>query len=282
VNSARRRNISAGRLIVLALLTVSGIVFVLLPAWVVVVNSFKTIGESKTLDLALPRQWAAVENYATVFVQSGVARGFLNSLLVTVASVALLLFTGAMASWTFARSRSRLVRVLYLVAIAGILVPPAIIPSIAILRATGLQGTFVGLIVFYAALLMAVTVFIITGFVRGIPTELEDAARIDGCGEAGVFFRIVLPLLQPVLLSVGILLTIIVWTEFFSAFLILSGRESQTMPLGLWYVSSGSANQVRWNLVMTHVVLVSAPLLIFYFLVQRRLVGGVLGGGLKG
>jgi raffinose/stachyose/melibiose transport system permease protein len=268
--------------IVLALLTVSAIAFVLLPAWVVVVNSFKTIGESKTLDLALPRHWVALENYATVFAQSNVARGFLNSMLVTVASVALLLFTGAMASWTFARSRSRLVRVLYLVAIAGILVPPAIIPSIAILRATGLQGTFVGLIVFYAALLMAVTVFIITGFVRGIPTELEDAARIDGCGEAGVFFRIVLPLLQPVLLSVGILLTIIVWTEFFSAFLILSGRESQTMPLGLWYVSSGSANQVRWNLVMTHVVLVSAPLLIFYFLIQRRLVGGVLGGGLKG
>jgi raffinose/stachyose/melibiose transport system permease protein len=273
---------SVGRVFVLLILTLCAIVFVLLPAWVVVVNSFKTIGESKTLDLALPRQWVAVENYSTVFAQSQIVRGFVNSVLVTVSTVGLLLITGAMASWTFARSRARTVRALYLVAIAGILVPPAIIPSIAILRGTGLQGTQPGLVVFYAALLMAVTVFIITGFVRSIPTELEDAARIDGCGEVGVFFRIVLPLLQPVLLSVGILLTIIVWTEFFSAFLILSGRESQTMPLGLWYVSSGSANQVRWNLVMTHVVLVSAPLLIFYFVIQRRLIGGVLGGGLKG
>jgi raffinose/stachyose/melibiose transport system permease protein len=187
-----------------------------------------------------------------------------------------------MASWVFARSTSPLVRVLYLLALAGILVPPALVPSIAILRAIGIQGTHLGLVTYYVALLMAVTVFIITGFVRTIPTELEDAARIDGCGEAAVFFRIVFPLLRPVLLSAGILLTIIVWTEFFSAFLILSGRASQTLPLGLWYVSSGAINQVQWNYVFTHVVLVSSPLLVFYFVMQRQLVGGILGGGLKG
>lgn len=257
-------------------------VLVLLPAWVVMVTSFKSLAESKTLTISLPQEWQAIENYVTVIGRSDFFRGLLNSLLVTVGSVSALLLLGSMASWVFARSASRVVRALYVTALAGILVPPAIVPAIAVLRAVGLQGSQLGLVTFYVALLMAVTVFIITGFVRTIPTELEDAARIDGCGEVGVFFRIVLPLLQPVLISAGVLLTIIVWTEFFSAFLILAGRASQTLPLGLWYVSSGAINQVQWNYVFTHVVLVSSPLLVFYFLVQRRLTGGVLGGALKG
>jgi len=263
-------------------LTVLAGIFILLPAWVVIVTSFKSVGESKILGISLPRESHAIENYTAVIEDSQFFNGLWNSLLVTSVSVGVLLLLGAMASWTFARSRSRLIRILYLIAIAGILVPPAIIPSIAILRAIGLQGTHVGLIVFYVALLMALTVFIVTGFVGNIPTELEDAARIDGCGEIGVFFRIVLPLLQPVIISTGMLLTIIVWTEFFSAFLILSGRSSQTLPLGLFYVSSGAIHQILWNQVFTHVVLVSAPLLTAYFLVQRRLVDGILAGGLKG
>jgi raffinose/stachyose/melibiose transport system permease protein len=271
-----------GRFVVPVLLTLAAVVLVLLPAWVVVVTSFKSLAEAKTLTIELPREWRVVENYSFVFEESRYLQGFLNSLLVTAGSVAVLLLLGAMASWVFARSTSRVVRLLHLIALAGILVPPALVPSIAVLRAIGLQGTHLGLITFYTALLMAVTVFIITGFVRSIPTELEDAARIDGASEVAVFFRVVFPLLQPILISAGTLLTIIVWTEFFSAFLILSGRAAQTLPLGLWYVSSGAINQVRWNHVFTHVVLVSAPLLIFYFLAQRRLVGGVLAGGLKG
>jgi len=279
---ARRRFTPRAGWVVSFVLVVLAVVLVLFPAWVVVITSAKTLGEARVLSIDLPTQWNFVQNYSTVIVQSQVARGLVNSLFITVATVALLLFVGSMASWTFARSTSRTVRFFYLLAIGGILVPPALVPSIAILRAIGLQGTHAGLIVFYVALLMAVTVFIITGFVRGLPSELEDAARIDGCGEIGVFFRIVLPLLQPILLSTGILLTIIVWTEFFSAFLILSGRESFTLPLGLWYVSSGNINQIRWNLVFTHVVLVSTPLLLFYFLMQRRFTEGVLAGGLKG
>ncbi|MDQ6793307.1 MAG: carbohydrate ABC transporter permease [Chloroflexota bacterium] len=155
------------------------------------------------------------------------------------------------------------------------------IPSIAVLRALGLQGTHPGLVLFYVAGMMAVVVFIITGFVGNIPTELEDAARVDGCGELGVFFRIVLPLLQPAMLTCGILITISVWTEFFGAFLILAGREQFTLPLGLYYVSSEAAKQVRWNYVFTDVVLVNLPLVLFYFVMQRRLVHGVLSGGLK-
>jgi raffinose/stachyose/melibiose transport system permease protein len=263
-------------------LIVLAIVLVVLPAWVVVVTSFKSIGESRTLTIELPREWRIIENYALVIEDSRMFQGLWNSLVVTIGTVVVLLTLGAMASWVFARSTSRKVQALHVAALAGILVPPALVPSIAILQAIGLYGTHAGLITFYVALLMALTIFIITGFVRTIPTELEDAARIDGCGEVGVFFRIVFPLLQPILLSAAMLLTIIVWTEFFSAFLILSGRASHTMPLGLWYVSSGSLNQVRWSYVFTHVLLVSAPLLVFYFVAQRRLLGGVLAGGLKG
>jgi raffinose/stachyose/melibiose transport system permease protein len=273
---------SFGHRFVVLMLLVLAVVFVLIPAWAVVVTSFKNLAESKHVGLGLPTQWAAADNYVTVIADSQYLNGFKNSLLVTGATVFVLLLLGSMASWVFARSLTRWVRLWYFIAIASILVPPAIIPSIALLRALGLQGTQIGLVLFYTAGLMGVVVFIITGFVRSIPTELEDAARIDGCGEIGVFFRVVLPLLQPILLTTGVLVTIAVWTEFFGAFLILSGRDQFTLPLGLYYVSSGALKETRWNQVFTHVVLVSTPLLAFYFVMQRRLVHGILGGGLKG
>ncbi|MDQ6878055.1 MAG: carbohydrate ABC transporter permease [Candidatus Dormibacteraeota bacterium] len=278
----RRHHISWGRMLVSTILVVSAVLFVLVPIWIVVVTSFKPLGEAKLLSIELPRQWQIFENYSSVIEDSRFFHGLWNSLVITAVSVAACLIFGSMASWVFARSQSRFIKVMYLVAIAGILVPAAIVPSIALLRVMGLQGTQPGLVVVYVAGMIAVTVFIITGFVRTIPVELEDAARIDGCSEYGVFFRIILPLLTPALISVTTLLTILTWTEFFSAFLILNGREAQTLPLGLWYVSSGAINQVRWNFVFTHVVLVSVPLVVFYFFAQRRLQGGILAGSLKG
>jgi raffinose/stachyose/melibiose transport system permease protein len=266
----------------LAILVVAAVLFVLVPIWIVLMTSFKSLGQAKTLSVDLPSDWKILENYSKVIDASRYLQGFMNSLIVTVATVVACLILGAMASWVFARSQSRLIKSLYFVAVAGILVPAAIVPSIAILRAIGLQGTQAGLVVVYVAGMMAITVFIITGFVRTIPVDLEDAARIDGCSELGVFWRIIFPLLKPALVSVTALLTILVWTEFFSAFLILNGRAQQTLPLGLWYVSSGAINQVQWNYVFAHVVLVSTPLIAFYFLAQGRLKGGLLAGGLKG
>jgi raffinose/stachyose/melibiose transport system permease protein len=269
-------------LVVLLVIAAIALAVVLIPAWAVVITSFKSLADSKHISLDLPSQLMATDNYAKVIADSQYLNGLRNSLVVTAGSVFVLLLFGSMASWVFARATDSLTRTVYFLAIASILVPPAIIPSIALLRALGLQGSHVGLVIFYAAGLMGVVVFIITGFVRSIPTELEDAARIDGCSEAGVFFRIVLPLLQPILLTSGVLITIAVWTEFFGAFLILNGRDAQTLPLGLYYVSSNALKETRWNYVFTHVVLVSTPLLLFYFLAQRRLVHGILGGGLKG
>jgi raffinose/stachyose/melibiose transport system permease protein len=278
----RRRWPSRSRTLVLAILIFLALVLVLVPAWAVVINSLKPLGESRHVGLGLPEHWAAADNYSRVINDSEFLNGLRNSLFVTAGTVLVVLLLAAMASWVFARSTSRWTRLWYLVAVAGLLVPPAIIPSIAVLRAIGLQGTHPGLILFYAAGIMSVVVFIITGFVRGIPTELEDAARVDGCSEVGVFFRIVLPLLRPILLTAATLITISVWSEFFGAFLILNGKAQLTLPLGLYYISSGAVKETRWNLVFTHVVLVSTPLLVFYFVMQRRLVHGLLGGGLKG
>lgn len=278
----RRRYRFGAAAIATGLIALAAVIFVLVPLWVAVVTSFKPLAEAKLLSIELPQRWQVIENYSTVIERSRYLQGLRNSLVVTSASVLACLVLGAMASWVFARRRARIVRLLYVASVAGIIVPAAIVPSIALLRVLGLQGTQLGLIVVYVAGMMPITVFILTGFVRTIPLELEDAARIDGCGDLGVFFRIVLPLLRPALTSVAVLVTIIIWTEFFSAFLILSGRESQTLPLGLWYVSSGAINQVQWNFVFAHVVLVSLPLVAFYFVAQRRIEGGIVMGSLRG
>lgn len=129
---------------------------------------------------------------------------------------------------------------------------------------------------------LPLTVFLMTGFIRSIPIELEDAARIDGCGHLGVFVRIILPLLKPVIATAVVLLMILIWNEFFWGFFALKGTANNTLPLGLYYVQSQAQYQIRWNLVFTHIVLVSVPLLVVYVLAQRRIMSGLTGGALKG
>lgn len=274
-----------GRILLLAkygTLSVIAFVLVIAPFWVVLVNSFKTYGEAQRMGLGLPSEWAIVENYREVFDKADVLNGLRNSLLVTVSSIAALILLGAGAAWVFARSTRRLDRAAYYLVVLGIFIPPAVVTTIAMLRTVGLYGGHPGLVVFYLGAFLPLTIFLMTGFIRSIPIELEDAARIDGCGHLGVFLRIILPLLKPVIATAVVLLMILIWNEFFWGFFALKGTANNTLPLGLYYVQSQAQYQIRWNLVFTHIVLVSVPLLVVYVVAQRRIMSGLTGGALKG
>jgi raffinose/stachyose/melibiose transport system permease protein len=263
-------------------LTIVALVVVVLPIWLVVVNSWKTFGESQRLGFGLPETWALVENYRDVFRDARMERGFVNSIVVTGVSIVAMLLLGSGAAWVLARSRSRLDRVSYYVVVLAIIVPPSVVTTIALLKALGLYGGHPGLIAFYVGAFLPLTIFLIAGYIRTIPAELEDAARIDGCGHIGVFGRVIFPLLRPILATAGVLLLILVWNDFFWAFFILSGSDAYTLPLGLYYVSSEAVHQTRWDAVFTHVVLVSAPLLIVYVFAQRRIISGLTAGATHG
>jgi len=259
-----------------ALLLIAG------PIWLVIVNSLKPYGEAIKLDFSLPTEWAVWDNYSQVFVQGDALRGFLNSVLVTGIATAVLLLLGAAASWAFARSTARPMQILYYVMIAGIFLPPTVISAIFLLQRLGIQGQYIGLIAIYVGWFMSMTIFLMTGFVKSVPAELDEAASIDGCGPIRTFFLIILPLLRPVLFTTGVLLAVFLWNDFFYPFFLLQGQDKQTLPLGLFRIVSSGSYQVNWNLVFADVITVSIPMIILFLIGQKRIIAGLLAGSVKG
>jgi raffinose/stachyose/melibiose transport system permease protein len=269
------------RVLRIGTLATLAILLVLIPLWMVVVNSFKTQTEAAALGTGLPVRWAAIDNYVQVFTNSNYARSFLNSLLITVVSSVLLLALGAPAAWAFARSRSRMLGILYWASLVGVLLPLPAVPLVFILREAGLQGTQIGLVVFTVAARISLVVFLLTGFARGLPRELEEAASTDGATYLRTFVSIVLPLMRPVLFATFVLLAVSIWNDFYGPLFLITDPDQATLPLGLYRLSTGIREATAWNFVFAHVVLVSLPLILVYVFAQRRIVEGVTAGALK-
>lgn len=259
-------------------LTIVALVMVALPVWVLVVNSLKPLAEVRELNLGLPETWQAVENYERVLEEGDAPRGFLNSLLITAPTVLLVLIAGSVAGWVFARGRGRTLSGLYYLAIAGILLPPSIVTSVLVLQELGVHGTRLGVILFYSGILLPVAVFFITGFVKTIPVELEEAARMEGYRPVRVFWSVILPLLRPVLSATLIILVLAVWNDFFTPFFLINDESQNTLTLGLFEFISGQLHETRWNLMFADVIVVSLPMLVVFAVAQRRIVSGLMGG----
>jgi len=264
------------------LLTLFAIPWVGIPLWLVVVNSWKTQGEAARLSLGLPEQWAIVENYAAVFTTGNYLTGLRNSLLVAIPTIVVVLLLGSAAAWAYARSTSRSFQAFFYLTSLSILLPPAVIPTIFVLTTLGLDGSIAGYALMMMGTRLGIAVFLITGFIRGIPPELEEAAAIDGASRRRIFFSLMLPLLRPVLFVGGVLLVITVWNDFFFGVLLLKTSANATLPLTLYSFASASTSSLRWNLVFAHVVMTSLPLIVAYLVSQRQVLAGLTEGGVKG
>ena len=217
-----------------------------------------------------------------MLVQGNYPGALANSLLVSVPTILAVVLIGAAAAWGFGRSRSKLMQFGYYVIALSILIPPSLIPTIYVLRDLHLDGTTLGYILVLVGTRMGVVVFLATGFVRATPTDIEDAACMDGANRLQIFFLIMLPLLAPVLFVGSVILLITVWGDFFFATFLLPGPTRATLPLALYSFATSSVQSFRWNLVFAHVVLSSLPLVIAYVFIQRRVIGGLTEGALKG
>lgn len=277
----RRRGVPASRIAHDVLAVVVTAVVIGIPLWLLLITSGKTAGESADPTLALPTSWRFLENYARAVTQGGVLVALGGSLLITVPSVLLTLGLGSAAAWVLARRASRLTSILYSIGISGIILPPAVITTVLTLKSLGIGGTAVGMIGVYVGMFLATAIFFITGFVRTIPVELEEAARIDGAGPMAVFLRVILPLLAPVIATAAILISLSVWNEVFYAFFVLGGGSITTMPLGLFNVASESQYVRNWNLIFAYVVIMSAPMVLAFVIAQRRIIAGVTSGAVK-
>jgi raffinose/stachyose/melibiose transport system permease protein len=132
----------------------------------------------------------------------------------------------------------------------------------------------------YAGIYLSTVIFFVTGFVRTIPIELEEAARIDGAGPLAVFGRIILPLLRPVLATATILICLYVWNDVFYAFFVLGGRMD-TLPLNLFQVASAGLYLNNWHLIFVYVLMMSLPLLVVFVVAQRKIIAGITSGAVK-
>jgi raffinose/stachyose/melibiose transport system permease protein len=252
-----------------------------IPFWLVVVNSFKYTKDANKLELTLPKQWHILANYKEVIIKGEILKGFLNSLLITIVSVAVIVFISSLAAWIFARSKTRKINILYLICLAGVLLPGATITCIKLFKTLNIYGSYAGLIIYYIGIFTSFAIFLITGFIKTIPLELEDAAKIDGCSNYGIFFKIIFPLLNPVLSTLVILLTLFIWNDFYSPLYFLRKTSYYTMPLGLYNFFSVYFKQVKWELVFADVIIVSLPLFILFFFLQKKIISGIMGGALK-
>jgi raffinose/stachyose/melibiose transport system permease protein len=258
------------------------VVVVGIPLWLALITSAKSQGEANLPDLTLPSHWHLLDNYATAFTQGQVWRGFFGSVLVMVPAVIGVILFGSIASWILARRASRLAAVLYAAAISGVILPPAVVTLVLLLRQLHLASTATGMIFVYMGMYMSIVIFFITGFVRTIPVELEEAARIDGASPMRVFFSIIFfPLLRPVIATATILVCLYIWNDVFYSFFVLGGGSTTTLQLNLFQVASSNLYQNNWNLIFAYVVISSLPLLIVFIFAQRRIISGITGGAVK-
>ncbi len=268
----------------LTLLVLIGMPWIGMPLWLLLVNSAKPYSEASQLSLALPHQWAIVENYSRVFVEGNYPAALLNSLMITIPTLVCVMIFGSMAAWAFARSKRISMKTGYTLSVMSILLPPAILPTIYELQVLGIAGDRFGYFLVMVGTRMGIVVFLATGFVKAMPAELEEAAAIDGASKRQIYRLLILPSLIPVLLVGGVILIITIWNEFFFGLFLLHGSENATLPLALYQFSSTSSEiqSMRWELIFAHVVLTSLPVMIAYILVQRRLVSGLTEGSIKG
>ncbi|MEO1105798.1 MAG: carbohydrate ABC transporter permease [Pseudomonadota bacterium] len=256
--------------------------FSILPLVWLVITSFKTEAEIVSNTIVYWPESFDFDNYTSVWSQSDFPRLMWNSLVTTTYTLGICLFAGTLAAYAFSRHRFRGRRKLMLFYIVIRMFPAVliIIPLFLVLRNLGLLDTRIGLALAYASFLLPLFIWMMKGFFDGVPRDLENAARIDGCTRVGAMTRIVLPLVRGGLAACAIFVAIGAWNEYLFALMLTSSSGSRTWPVGLQLMVGEF--QLPWGLLAASGVISIIPIVILFTLVQRALVRGLTVGAVKG
>lgn len=255
----------------------------LLPFYLLITISLKSSTEVYAQSVGLPAHpslgsysaaWAGTPN-GTLW------RALINSLIITISSVVGLIVIGSLTSYVLARRLSRLSTSLYVLFLLGLIIPfqLGIIPLYVTFQHVGLNQEYAGMILLYIGLLMPLTVFLYTSFIRALPSDYEEASYIDGAGKLRTFVRVVFPLLRPATGTVVVLTAILIWNDFFTQLIFLSGSVKETLPVAIYSFVGEFASQ--WNVIFAAVVISILPTAAFFLLAQRQFMRG-FSGGVKG
>ncbi len=255
-------------------------VIMILPLLVMLLSATRTNAEIFASPLGLPTR-AALANVVKVWQETDFPLYLANSVIVTTGSVAAILVFGTMAAYALARYRFRGAGAVYLFFVAGLMLPLklAIIPLFIQLDTLHLLDTRLGLILVYVAMGLPSAVFILTGFLRTLPGELEESARLDGACELMVMLRIMLPLARPALVIAGIQNAVPIWNDFFFPLVILTSDRLKTLPQGLT-IFMGEFN-TDWGVLFAGLTLAALPITLVYIALSRQFIAGLTQGAIK-
>lgn len=251
--------------------------------WVISISLKSNQEFFATSPWSLP-QSPTLDNYEQAWTTAKIGTFVVNSVVVTIASVGLSLVVSAMAAYALSRVEFRGRNALTSFFLLGLMIPGflVIVPLYFLLRDLHLLGSLYGLIVVYVATQIPFSIYVLTGFFRTLPQELEEAAFVDGASALTVFARIMLPLAMPGLASVALLNGLTIWNEFFFALVFLNDESHYTLPVGLFRLSINAEYSAQWTPLFAGLVLAMIPVLIVFGVAQERITRGMTLGAVKG
>jgi len=251
-----------------------------IPLYFIVINSFKDSAGAAEMSLAWPTQWGSMfENYAEMIQTGGVLLGLRNSFIVTIATVALLIMLCATTAFTLQRKNTRTSSFISVLIMLGLMIPLQIIPAYFILNYLHVK-TYAAAIIMLTVTNFSFGVLLYSGFFKSIPRDIDESAVIDGAGPFKLFFGIIFPLLKPVTVTLIIISFMSVWNDFGITIYFLNSPTNYTVTLTIYnFLGTYSSD---WNLIFANVVMVSAPVVLLYLLLQNYIIDGMTAGSVKG
>ncbi len=262
-------------------LIIVGIVFVV-PFIFIFLTAAKTSAEAALFQFSWPSQFQLLQNIRDVLTY-GDNRMFLalwNSIVLTVGSVTLIVLLSALVAFVMQRRGDRLASAFGTILLAGLILPPAVVPTIFLLQGLGLYKTLLGLILVEVAFQLPFATLVLRAFMSTIPREIDEAAIIDGASPRQVFFTVILPLLRPAIITVIVVSAVFIYNDFTLPLYFLPGTQNVTVQLTLYSFISQFTS--RWNLLFADVVFITLPPLIMFLFFQRQIVSGLTTGAIKG
>jgi raffinose/stachyose/melibiose transport system permease protein len=270
-----------GTLIGSASIVVTFVLFII-PFLFIVSIASKTVREAANLEFSVPTNFVLLDNLVQV-VQARdflMVIAFINSVILTVVSVAVLVVLGSMIAYVLQRRSSKLNAAVSLLVLAGLIVPPAVVPTIWVLQGLGLFKTMPGLILIEIAFGLPFSILLFSAFIAGIPRELDEAARVDGASPIRTFFQVIFPVLRSVIMTVIILQSVAIYNDFQNPLYFLPGTQNATVQLTLFNFQNQFNTQ--YNLLFAGILLVAIPPLIMFIFFNRKIVEGMAAGSVKG
>lgn len=265
--------------IILSVLMLFLSLIIIIPLLIMLLGSVKNPTEAQQFNLSLPTEWH-FENYVHVFQSGGIAKAMLNSTIITLSVTALVIIFGGLCAFVVSRRQSGYTKKVYYLFLVGMVSPLQVVTTFGLLKVLNLTGTYFGVIMITTAVQLPWTMFTMTGFIKNVPRDLDEAAFIDGASPFRMFFQVVLPLLKPILATTIVSTAMGAWNEFMIPLYFFNTSDKWTMPLTVY--NFFGQYQSNWNYVFADLVLTALPITLLYLYCQKYVVSGMTAGAVKG